>query len=134
MLVRQHTAWLVLFFGWIGLAALGGRVVGMVAGALLILAVGAVSGTWLWLPVVASGRLALAVFADELIEWEMKVHGFTPDGVVAGPNAAAALLRYMDQTGRSTGTGAAPVSPTGHSGVPDPFAAAYGRPAGGTVF
>ncbi|WP_173585059.1 hypothetical protein [Acetobacter musti] len=132
VMVPQRTAWLVLLLGWVGLAILGARIAGMLAGAALILGLALLSGTWLWLPVILSGRFALAVFSHELIGWELQLHGYVPDGVVAGPDADAALLRYMDRValngGPMSGGGSGP-----DGGVPDPFAIAFGRPAAGAA-
>ncbi|NHO31938.1 hypothetical protein [Acetobacter fallax] len=124
MLIPQHTGWLVLFFGGLGFIVLGARIVGLLAIAALLLVLAGLTDTWLWLPVFLTGRLGLAIFRAELVEWDMRLHGFTQDGVVAGANAASALLRYMDQTSRNGSTRSIPSA--GNNAVPDPFAIAAG--------
>ncbi|MFT8719896.1 hypothetical protein [Acetobacter sp.] len=122
ILVSQKTRWSILFFGALALLGSGARITGLLAIALILVTSALLANSWLLPVIMLPGRIALAVFGSEIIEWELRLRGFVRNGVVAGPNKDAALLRYMDRM-----TGALPQAGTGNHMIPDPFAAAIGR-------
>jgi len=96
VLVKEGISWPCLVLGWIGLLLSGSWIAALLAGAAsfaLGTAFRHVSGVW---PLLAGLQLLLALFANDLRRWELRLRGFVPGPVVAGRDPEAALLRLLD--------------------------------------
>ena len=96
VLVKEGISWPCLVFGWLGLLSSGSWVAALLAGAASLVIAAAlrdVGGAW---PLLAGLQLLLALFANDLRGWELRLRGFLPGPVVAGRNPEAALLRLLD--------------------------------------
>jgi hypothetical protein len=97
VLVKEGISWPCLFLGWIGLLLAGSWISALLAGAvgfLLLALLRPVSGAW---PVLAGLQVLIALFANDLRRWELRLHGLVPGPVVGGRDSDAALLRLLDR-------------------------------------
>jgi hypothetical protein len=97
VLVKEGISWPCLFLGWIGLLLAGSWVAALLVGAAsiaLLALLRHVSGSW---PVLAGLQLLIALFANDLRRWELRLRGFVPGPVVGGRDFDAALLRLLDR-------------------------------------
>ena len=96
VLVKEGISWPCLILGWIGLLLSGSWIAALLVGAasLVLTAIFRhVGGAW---PLLAGLQLLLALFANDLRRWELRLRGFVVGPVVAGRDAEAALLRLLD--------------------------------------
>ena len=96
ILVKEGISWPCLFLGWIGLLFSGSWIAALLIGTVsLVLAaiLRHVSGAG---PLLAGLQLLLALFANDLRRWELRLRGFVAGPVVAGRDAETALLRLLD--------------------------------------
>lgn len=97
VLVKEGVSWPCLVLGWIGLLLSGSWIAALLIGAaslLLAAVLRHVGGVW---PLLAGLQLLLALFANDLRRWELRLRGFIPGPVVAGRDPEAALLRLLDR-------------------------------------
>lgn len=125
VLVKDGIDWRVAFFGWLGLLRGGAWMSGLfAASATMLLRTGAGGFVAPW-AILCLSHLVLAVFAGDLREWELRLRGFRPDGVIVGASRDGALLRYLDRV-RTEGAGEQRRGAPGGL-IPDPFAVASAR-------
>ncbi len=97
VMIKEGISWPCLILGWIGLLLAGSWISALLVVAVslvLWLAARHVSGLW---PILGGLQLLLAFFANDLRRWELRLRGFIPGPVVAGPDPETALLRLLDR-------------------------------------